>query len=155
MNELIGKKKKSEILAEKISKLEYGGVISHSDIANIIGEEYKTPKYSQTVTKARRILQRKYGRQIESIRGDGYRVVKPGDYVNHSLKHYKRGFKEMQKGADVLQTAPTKDMNAEELATYRRVNDRAVLLQASIKGVAVELKTLAGNNTRKLEVYTN
>lgn len=155
MNELIKDKKKSEILAEEISKMKYGDVILHSDIANIIGEEYKTAKYSQTISKAKKILQRKYGRHIESIRGDGYRVVKPGDYVNHSLKHYKRGFKEMQKGVDVLQTAPTKDMNAEELATYRRVNDRAVLLHASIKGVAVELKTLAGNNKRKIEVHTN
>ena len=48
----------------------------------------------------------------------------------------------MQKGYDTLTYAPTKDMSKEEIDVYRRVHDRAVILQASMKGVSVELKTL-------------
>lgn len=142
MNEVIGNKMKSEILAEKFATLGYGEVILHTEISKIIQEPYPSPKYSDTVGKARKILQRETGKVVECIRGDGYRMVEPGGYVDQSLKHYKKGFNEIQKGTDTLSKAPTKDMTPEELNTYRKVNDRAVILQASMKGAVVELKTL-------------
>lgn len=143
MNEIIKNKKKSEILAETISKLNYGDVLKHSTIANIIQEDYPSQKYTSTIAKAKKILLNKYNRCIESIVGDGYRVVKPDDYVNHSLKHYKRGFNEMSKGAATLQHAPVQDMTTEGRTIFRRVYDRAVILNASLKGASVELKTLS------------
>lgn len=142
MNEIIKNKKKSEILAEEITKLTYGDMITHSTIANIIDEVYPSQRYLAAVQKTKKILLKEYGIVLESIRGDGYRVVQPDDYVNHSLKHYKRGFKEFQKGADTLTHAPVDKMTEEGRNTYRRVNDRAVLLNASLKGAVVELKTL-------------
>lgn len=142
MNEIIENKKKSEILAEKISIMNYGEVITHTEIAKIIQEKYPGAKYSSTIQKARKILLNKYGKIIESIIGDGYRVVMPDNFVDHSLKHYKKGFKEMQKGHDTLTHAPTKDMSQEGREIYRRVNDRAITLAATMKGVSVELKML-------------
>lgn len=142
MNEVIENKKKSEILAEKIATLNYGDVITHQQIADLIQEKYPSPKYSSTVQKARKILLKQYGKIIENIVGDGYRVVQPDSFVDHSLKHYKRGFNEMQKGYDTLSHAPSKDMTPEGRAIYRRVNDRAVTLAATMKGVNVELKML-------------
>lgn len=38
--------------------------------------------------------------------------------------------------------APVQDMTEEGRAVYTRVYDRAVILQASMKGASVELKTL-------------
>lgn len=142
MNEMIKNKKKSEVLAEEIAKMKYGDVISHSKISSIIHEEYHTQRYTSTIQKAKKILLKEYGIVLESIRGNGYRVVLPDDYVTHSLKHYKKGFNEFQKGADTLSHAPVNEMSDEGRITYRRVNDRAVLLHASIKGAVVELKTL-------------
>lgn len=141
MNEVINNKKKSEILSEEIKKLNYGDVIKHSSIAMIIEEEYPSSRYNKTIGQARKILL-KHGICLESISGDGYRLVEPDNFVNHSLKRYKRGFNEMQKGYDILANAPTAKMTSEGREVYRRVNDRALVLTAAMKGASVELKTL-------------
>lgn len=142
MNEIIENRKKSEILAERINELSYGDFISHEQIASVIEESYGSNKYASTIAKAKKLLLKKYNKAIECVIGDGYRVINPGDFVQQSLKHYKRGFNEMQKGYDTLEYAPTKDMSKEDLNTYRRVHDRAITLAAAMKGTAIELKTL-------------
>lgn len=142
MNEVIKNKKKSEILAEEIAKKAYGDVIYHSEISEIISEKHNTHKYTSTIQQARKILIKEYGIVLESIRGNGYRIVQPDDYVSHSLRHYKRVFNEFKKASDTLIHAPVNSMTDEGRDIYRRVYDRAVVLDASIKGVAVELKTL-------------
>ena len=146
MNEIIKNKKRSEILAEFIAKMNYGDVVSHSTIASVICEKYPSQRYITTIQKAKKILLKEYGYVLESIRGDGYRIVCPDDYVTHSLKHYKKGFNEFQRGIDTLSHAPINKMSDEGKTTYRRVQDRAVLLNASIKGAVVELKTLGEKN---------
>lgn len=143
MNEIIENKKKSEVLAEMIMTLGYGDVIKHSSISKIIEEPYPSNKYAATIQKTKKILLKKYNRCIEVIVGDGYRVVQPDDFVNQSLKHYKKGFKEIEKGTDTLYHAPVNDMTAEGVTVYRRVYDRAVILNASLQGAKVELKTLS------------
>lgn len=141
MNEVLNNKKKSEVLAREIKRLCYGDIIKHDQISEAIDEHYPSTKYMSIVTKAKKLLE-KDGIYLESIRGDGYRVVEPDKVVNHSLKHYKRGFNEMKKGYDTLTNAPVRDMSIEGRETYRRVYDRAVTLSASMKGAVVELKTL-------------
>lgn len=143
MNEIIENKKKSEILAERINELNYGAVITHQQISSMIEEDYPSNKYTSTIAKTKKILLKKYNKTIENIPGDGYRVVQPDDFVQQSLKHYKRGFNEMQKDYDTLEYAPTQNMTPEGLNTYRRVHDRAIILQASMQGVKVELKSLS------------
>lgn len=141
MNEIKENKKKSEVLAERIKELNYGDIITHEQIAKAIDVEYPSPKYGSTIAKAKKILSA-VGIYLENIMGDGYRVVEPDNVVDHSLKHYKKGFNEMQKGFDTLTNAPTKNMSQEGLETYRRVHDRALVLNASMKGASVELRTL-------------
>ena len=136
-------KKKSEILADEISKLQYGEIIYHGTISGIIGENYRTQQYQQTIQAAKKILLNEYGILLESIRKCGYRVVEPDNYVTQSLKHYKRGFNEFKKGSTTLSHAPVNEMTPEGREEYRRVNDRAIILQASLSGSIVELKTLA------------
>ncbi len=147
MNEIIENKKKSEILAEKINELNYGDFISHEQIALVIEEDYPSNKYSSTIAKARKILLKEYNKSLECVIGDGYRLTSPDDFVQQSLKHYKRGFSQMQKGYDHLEYAPVKNMSIEGRDTYMRVHDRAIILQASMQGVKAELKTLS--NKRK------
>ena len=142
MNEIIENKKKSEILAEKLNEMNYGDFISHEQIATLIEEPYGTNKYTSVIAKTKKILLKKYNNTIANIVGDGYRLTSPGDFVQQSLKHYKRGFTEMQKGYDTLEYAPIKDMSKEDLNTYRRVHDRAITLAAAMKGASVELRTL-------------
>lgn len=143
MNEIIKNKKKSEILAEKFAETDYGDVLLHSEISVIIQEPYPSPKYSMTISKAKKILLHKYQKCIECIIGDGYRVIYPDDFVGSALKHYKKGFNEMKKGEDTLQNAPVQNMTEEGRMVFRRVYDRAVILNASVQGATVEIKALA------------
>lgn len=143
MNEVIENKKKCEILAERINSLSYGDIISHKQIAMLIKEEYPSARYFSTIQKTKKILLKKYNKIIENISGDGYRVVEPDDFVEKSLKCYKRGFNSMKKGSDILVNSPTKDMTPEGREAHRRVTDRVIVLNASIMGATVELKELS------------
>lgn len=142
MNEVIKDKKKSEILADLIAAKPYGTTILHKEIESVIMEKYGTRKYNSEVQRTKKILEDKYGRKLESIRGDGYRLVEPDNFTEHSLRHYKRGFKEITKAHKTLEIAPVNEMSSEGRAAYQRVYDRSVLLNASLKGASVELKTL-------------
>lgn len=142
MKEVLSNKKKSEVLAEKIKELKYGDIILHKQIAKVIKEHYPSSKYTTILSKTRKLLLEE-GICLENIVGDGYRLVMPDNFIDHSLKHYKRGFHEMQKGYDTLAHAPTKNMTLEGRNTYRRVYDRAITLAATMQGVSVELKTLS------------
>ena len=147
MNMLIeNSKTRSEVLFEQISSLNYGDVISHQSIDKIIGVPYGSQKYNAIIQKTKRLLSSKTGKILENIRKEGYRIVTPDDYVDQSLKHYKRGFKEIEKGTKTLSYAPVADMSEEGRSIYRRVNDRAAMLHASMKGTMVELKTLGKKN---------
>lgn len=152
MNEIIENKKKSEILAEHISYMKYGEVITHKDISEIIQEPYPGPKYSSTISKTKKVLLNDYGKIIENIVGDGYRVVRPGGYTDQALKKFKEGFKRVQNGTEILQKAPKKDMTAEELSTHREIEDRASILTAHIAGAVTEIKML---RTRKHPLQIN
>ena len=143
MNEIIKNKKKSEILAEEIAKRDYGSVITHFEISEIIHESYPSQKYITVIQQAKKILTGKYGKILESIRGDGYRIIEPDDYVNDSLRHYKKGFNEIKKGTQTLEHAPQDKMSPEARTTYRQVSDRSRMLYASLKGAVVEIKTLS------------
>lgn len=155
MNELIKNEKnktKSEILAEKLNEMHYGDVITHKQIAKLIKEKYRSNKYSSVIAKTKKILLKKYNKAIQNIIGDGYRIVNPDDFVNQSLKHYKRGFNEMQKGYDTLEYAPVQDMTPEGRDIYTKVYDRTIILNAAMKGASVELKTLANKRSHPLAV---
>lgn len=143
--------KKSEILAREISKMNYGTIIPHKDISKIIKEPYPSHKYNSELQRAKKILLKEYNRKLLNVRGDGYKIINPGDFVDESLKHYKRGFNEMQKGQDTLEHAPVNDMTNEERTTYRNVYDRAMLINASVKGAVVELRTLGTKKSHPFE----
>ena len=143
MNELISNKKKSELLAEKIASMNYEDVITHKEISVLISEPYPSGKYTAAVTKARKILLENHCRCIECVVGDGYRVVHPDNFVNQSLKHFKRGFKEIKKAENTLTHAPIKHMSEEGRIVFQRVHDRAVILNAAMQGASVEIKTLS------------
>lgn len=153
--DLLKDKKKQEVLAENLSTMDYGTVINHDQIAQMIDEPYPSSKYSSTVTAAKKILLRDYGKVIENIKKTGYRVVQPDNYTDASMKHFRRGFKAMKRGTDTLASAPTKDMTQEGRETYRRVYDRVVTLQASMNGVKAELKTLTKKNHPFLAMKAN
>lgn len=144
MNELIENKKKSEILSEYIStNKKWGDSILHKDIEKIISEKHGTTKYNSEISRTKRILLKEYGIILESIRGDGYRLTQPDGFVGQTLRHYKKGFNEIQTGMKILEHAPVKEMTEDGKDIYKRVFDRSVILTASMQGARAELKTLS------------
>ena len=143
MNELIENKKKSEILAEKIAAMDYGTVLLHSEIEAIIQEKHGTAKYASEISKTKKIILKQYHKVIESVIGDGYRIIEPDDYCYQFYKHFKRGTNTIQKGHEILTNAPYKEMTAEGKEVYRRVRDRGIILMAAMQGAKAEIKTLA------------
>lgn len=143
MDSVTKNKKKYELLVDVISKYEYGDTITHNDIESIIGEHYRSAKYNSVVNQAKKHLLENYSKAIENMRGYGYRVIKPDDYVHKSLGHYKRGFNEIQRGKNILDYAPTDDMTKEGLETYKKVYDRSVTLISSMAGAKTEIIRLS------------
>lgn len=142
MNELVQNKKKWELLFEAISQLDYGMVIPHENISKILHESYGSQKYNSYVQRAKKELL-KIGKDIESVRGQGYRVLEPDQYIDKAVQAHKQGFDKLKKGNDIIQFAPQKDMSAEGRQVYRDVSDRARILYASMAGACTELKMLA------------
>lgn len=145
-------KKKAEILAENISNLNYGDVIYHTKISQIIDEPYGSNKYRTIIHQTKKILQQQFQRHIESINKCGYRVVDPDKTVDLSIRHYTRGFNEVQKAQDVLTNAPVQDMSAEGKQIFRNVYDRAQILNAAFMGATVEIKELSRKKKHPLAV---
>jgi len=143
MNELVNNKVRAELLADLISKRKCGDIILHSEIVKVIECEYNTNAYRTAIAKAKKILLDEHSIAIQSIAGQGYKIVDPDKFTDYALGYYKRGMNSMKRGRKCLDNAPVKAMSPDSLQTYRLVHDRAVRLDAAMAGVAVELKTLA------------
>lgn len=143
MSNIITVKDRVNSLISFTKALEYGDIIPHEKIENIIDVNYISQRqfYNSIIQKAKKILL-PYGFCLESVRGQGYRLVKPDDFTQHALRSYKSAFNSMKKGFDTLENAPVEKMTPEGRMVHQRVYDRATLLNASMKGVSIELRTL-------------
>jgi len=147
MQENNEKQKIQDVLAEMISKYDYGTTINHDWISHVANIAYGTNRYKSLITKTKRILIKKYNKVLESVKGVGYRIILPDEYTDNTLGHYKRGFKELQRGYEVIESAPTAEMSPEGLEIHKRIHDRSTVLLASMQGAKAELKML--NKRRK------
>jgi DNA-binding winged helix-turn-helix (wHTH) protein len=133
--------KKKDNFLKAIIHMNFGEIFLHKDIETLIGEKYQTQEYFAIINSAKKQLT-KYGKVIESVRGQGYRVIEPDEYTDISLQHYKRASKEIKKGYNILENAPTKDMSKEGLQRFRHIADRSRVLNAMAAGTMKELKIL-------------
>jgi len=151
MNELIKKEEKWKLLYDRILLMQYGETLLHKEIETIIQENknINESKYFSIIAKTKRELL-KVSKTIKSVTGQGYQVVNPDDYTDLSLKHIKSGFKQVDKGYNILQFAPVNQMSKEGLQRHRHVSDRAMSLQAMMAGGCTELKLLNKKQSKLL-----
>ena len=138
-------KKKWEIIYETVKTMNYGDIVTHEELSKLIGEPYNSNKYRSSIQRVRKELL-KCGKEIESIRDTGYRVLEPDAYIDQSVSKFKQGFNKIKKGNDLLQFAPTKEMSEEGRSTYRKVSDRVQSMYAMMAGGCTELKMLTKKN---------
>lgn len=150
-------KKPQEILAEFFTAKSYGDVVTHSEIGRIISysREHNRSKYNQIVQAAKKILLKEHGKLIECVRDYGYRLVEPGDYVQASGVHNRRGLIEIRKGKDILDYAPVNDMTSDERIVYNRFHDQETRLVASMEGAVCQLKILGKKSHPLLDCVHN
>lgn len=149
MNQLVENKKKWELLYDRIKTMEYGDIISHDDISSVIGESYDSKNYHSIINRARKELL-KASKAIESVRGQGYRVLMPSDYAFESVKTFKQGFNKFQKAKTTLDCTPIKELSVEDLKVHRNVCDRVSVLHAHLSGAKTELNLLAKKSSAYL-----
>ncbi|MCL2160108.1 MAG: hypothetical protein FWH48_11935 [Oscillospiraceae bacterium] len=142
MNELISNKKKWEVFCEYAAGRDYGEIIPHKAIAEMIGESYGTGKYRSAITMARTALL-KQGKYIESIVGKGYRVAFPDDYSQLAISKFTQGARSIQKGCEVMEYAPMDSMSEGGRTVHRALTDRVKLISASVISSCVELNLLS------------
>lgn len=131
-----------EILADFIVNKDYGDVITHGEITEVINVEREDNQYRYILQKAKkRALVA--GKMIESMKNIGYRIVMPDNYSEATVNQFNRGFKCFDKGVTISQHAPKDKMSNEALVRHRSVNDRALNIYAAVKGSCVELETLS------------
>lgn len=134
---------KSELLVEKIIRMEYEEVILHTEITSIIEVDKGTARYDSIVQEAKKILLNDYNRHIQNIRGIGYKITHPDDYVVESAKSIKRGVNAIKKGENIINHAPVAAMSIEGRDAYRKTADRIAILSAAAQGANVEVKLLS------------
>jgi hypothetical protein len=151
MNELVNNQEKWSLLYNHIINLSYGDTIFHNEISNIIEEDIGSTKYYSIINKTKKKLL-EAGKTVKPVIGQGYIIINPDNYVDLSLGHIKRGFKQIDKGYEILQFAPVNNMSKEGLQTYRHVSDRAMSLQAMVAGGCTELKMLNKKQSKLLPI---
>ena len=132
-----------EALADYISEFEYGSIFHYQDIERITHEKRGTIRYSNAVTKAKRILESR-GKMIKYFSGGDYKVLFPGDYSNAYAREVRIAGNHIKHGKKILAGAPINDMTTEERSTFRNVSDFHTRLEASFCGQFVEVKKLVG-----------
>lgn len=136
-------------LVEHTLGLEYGSIMPHYEIEQIIEEKQKSDQYKSVIASAKKELLA-LGKMIENIHNVGYRVTNPDDYTAQSIKYATAGARAISKGAKILDKAPLKDMSQEGVQEYNAVADRMKMLNAFVSGSKVELRMLASKRKHPL-----
>lgn len=143
------RQEKIRALIEHVIQLEYGSIMPHYEIEQIIEEKQKSDQYKSVIASAKKELLA-LGKMIENIHGVGYRVTNPDDYTAQSIKYATAGARAISKGAKILDKAPLKDMSQEGVQEYNAVADRMKMLNAFVSGSKVELRMLASKRKHPL-----
>lgn len=130
-----------EALADYISEMDYGSIVHYQDIERITKERRGTVRYSNAVTKAKKLLERN-GKMIKYFSGGDYKVIYPGDYSNEYAREVRIAGNHIKHGKKILAGAPINDMTSEERSVFRNVSDFHTRLEASFCGQFVEVKKL-------------
>lgn len=146
----MNRKEKVQALVEEFLGKDYGGSMTHYEIASVIEEREGSTKYRSIVETAKKKLL-ECGKMIENVRGVGYRVISPDEYTGQSAKCVVSGAKRIDKGTKILQNAPVKDMTQDGVSQYNMISDKIRILQAAVCGAKVEINMLSSKRENPLK----
>jgi hypothetical protein len=132
-----------------VATLDYteGHLLSHAEIAEAIGTDKGSGRYQTVVDSWKRRMLRDRNIDLRCIRGEGYRVLLPGERVTHGADLRHSGVKRLRFGQRVLRGVDTKRLTEAERATWdHEAKTGAAIIaigRAGIKQVSEEAKRKA------------
>lgn len=136
-------------LSEKISKMDYGSIIKHSEIAKKLLCEVDTPKYRSHVQKLKSLCLEK-SKMLKSVLKIGYKIVYPDNYTDEAVGEFRRAQRRIRQAESIMAFSPLKDMSELERQRHRNISDRIIIATAHMKGAVVELVHL--NNQKAIKM---
>ena len=150
----MNRQEKIKALEDAFLSKDYSEELQHYEIEQIIGERKESIAYRGIIMDVKRRLLND-GHMIVSNRGIGYKVARPDEYTDGSVKSIMAGARRIDRGQKILQCAPVNDMNQYELQEYNDVRDRVILLSASVAVAKAEVKRLCRDRMNPLLVGVN
>lgn len=98
------------VIYDEIMQRDYGSTLTHKEIQTLLDTNDRN-RVHRAVGHCNRVLTREnVPRVLGNIRGEGYRILQPGDYAPQALALQKQARRRMTNAVDLMQTAPLNDM---------------------------------------------
>ena len=123
---------------------DYGTEKTHEELADLIFLKPLTQKYRNVMSMVNKKLI-EHGKMLKSVRGVGYLVVSPDEYLKESLSYQKKAVKNYDTSYKILENAPVEDMSAEAKSKHKVLYERSTILQAMLNGGLKQSKKLQTN----------
>ena len=128
--------------ANKIIGMEYGDVIMHSEIAEMIGADYRTKGYYTAMRKIHKICLEN-SKFLESVHKIGYRIVIPDDYSKNARNQIEKGVKRIIVAEAIMAYAPLDEMSVIARQRHLEQADHIRRLSAYMTAGSVEVNLLS------------
>jgi len=120
-------------LFEVAMSWEYDSIHQFEEIEKILNLPYGTSRFRTAISQANDELT-KSGKRLKNVRGIGYQVLKPGEYLDESVKHLKKGTNQIKKSVDIITGAPIHLLEPYERSNY--VAHKDFLISKFVEGVS-------------------
>lgn len=136
------KKQIWEVMLEEFNQFTYGDTITHNRLERITGVSRNSGYYRSAIAKVKKIMQAQ-SKMIASVRGEGYRIVEPNEYVYHSASKVSSSCRKMKQALDIQLSAPVDKMTDADRNISQRVLDRLMVVNATMQGERTTIKMLS------------
>ncbi|MBQ4197812.1 MAG: hypothetical protein II659_08230 [Bacteroidales bacterium] len=147
----VEKLEKIKKLTEEFLAKNYGETLEHFYIAEIIGEKIGSNDYRYVVRKTSEILMES-GKAIRNVRGVGYKIVSPDEYLPLASREMKGAYTRVKKANKILNVAPEKEMSPFARQALNEAKDHARVLENLMGGARATFVKLSG---RRENPYVN
>ena len=127
---------------EQITSMEYGKVIMHEEIAELIACSYPSKKYRAVLAKLKSLCLEK-SKNLESVKGLGYRITEPDNYEFVARGYLKKAARSSDKSNKVMNYAPVDKMSMLARQRHRDISDHIARLRAHMRAGVVEVNLLS------------
>jgi hypothetical protein len=124
------------------SSWNYGSIHSHDEIAKLMHLDKNSNRYKSMISRANQKLTG-FGKRLENIKGEGYKVVEPDRYTDISLNKFQQGVKRIRDSYSISEHAPIDKMTEEGRKRFRSYNERLSIMRAITEGHCKELTVLS------------